>query len=364
MKITRIGGIAAFALAGALALTSCAANEVPGGGAEQPSGLSGTLVGAGASSQQSAQEAWVAAFQIANPGVTVEYDPVGSGGGRDTFTAGGSQFAGSDRAFKLDEIEADDFGSCAAGSGIIEIPAYISPIAVIFNLDGIDSLNLDAAALAGIFTGEITRWNDPAIASQNDGVALPDLQITAVHRGDDSGTTANFTDYLSVVAPEVWTVGSIESWPAEFGGEAANQTSGMVDAVTNGTGTIGYADASRAGELGTVAVKVGEEYVPYSPEAAAAIVDASPLEDGRGEFDLAVALERDSTASGVYPIVLISYLIACTEYAEGAPVDLLKAYLSYVVSAEGQQAAFSAAGSAPISDSLREKAVAAIDAIT
>src|SRR5690606_40949157 len=64
-----------------------------------------------------------------------------------------------------------------------------------------------------------------------------------------------------VVAPEVWTVGSIESWPSEFGGEAANQTSGMVDAVTNGTGTIGYADASRAGDLGTVAVKVGDEYV-------------------------------------------------------------------------------------------------------
>ncbi len=365
MKITRTGGIAALALAGTLALSSCAAANEPGTGGndDQPSGLSGTLIGAGASSQQSAQEAWVAAFQTANPDVTVEYDPVGSGGGRDTFKAGGSQFAGSDRAFKLDEIEADDFGACIAGTDIIEIPAYISPIAVIFNLDGIDSLNLDAATLAGIFTGQITKWNDAAIASQNDGVELPDLQITPVHRGDDSGTTANFTDYLAVAAPEVWTVGSIESWPAEFGGEAANQTSGMVDAVTNGTGTIGYADASRAGDLGTVAVKVGDEYVPYSPEAAAAIVDASPLEEGRAEFDLAVSLERDSTASGVYPIVLISYLIACTEYAEGAPVELVKEYLAYVVSAEGQQAAQEAAGSAPISDTLREKALAGINSI-
>ena len=364
MKITRIGGIATLALAGALALSSCAANEQPAGnGSDQPSGLSGTLVGAGASSQQSAQEAWVAAFQTANPDVTIEYDPVGSGGGRDTFTAGGSQFAGSDRAFKADEVEADEFGACVPGTGIVEIPAYISPIAIIFNLDGVDALNLDAPTIAGIFSGDITKWNDPAIASQNEGVSLPDQQITAVHRGDDSGTTANFTDYLSVVAPEVWTVGSIESWPSEFGGEAANQTSGMVDAVTNGTGTIGYADASRAGDLGTVAVKVGDEYVPYSPEAAAAIVDASPLEEGRGEHDLAVALERDSTASGVYPVVLVSYLIACTEYADGAPVELLKAYLSYVVSEDGQQAAHDAAGSAPISDSLREQAVAAIDAI-
>jgi len=364
VKITRIGALGALAAAGALALSSCAVNEQPGFGSEQNTGLSGTLVGAGASSQQSAQEAWVTAFQIANPAVTVEYDPIGSGGGRDTFAAGGSQFAGSDRAFTLEEIEAGGFATCAAGSGLIEIPAYISPIAVIFNLDGIDTLNLDAATLAGIFTGEITSWDDPAITSQNEGVELPKLPITPVHRGDDSGTTANFTDYLAVVAPEVWTVGSIESWPAEFGGEAANQTSGMVDAVSNGTGTIGYADASRAGDLGTVAVKVGDEYVAYSPEAAAAIVDASPLEEGRGEYDLAVALERDSTASGVYPIVLISYLIACTEYADGAPVDLITGYLSYVVSKEGQQAAFQAAGSAPISDALREKALEGINAIT
>src|SRR5690606_27304105 len=198
------------------------------------------------------------------------------------------------------EIEAGGFATCAAGSGLIEIPAYISPIAVIFNLDGIDTLNLDAATLAGIFTGEITSWDDPAITSQNEGVELPKLPITPVHRGDDSGTPPNFTGHRAVVAPAVWTVGSTASRPAEFGGGAANRTAGMVDAVSNGTGTIGYADASRAGDLGTVAVKVGDEYVAYSPEAAAAIVDASPLEEGRGEYDLAVALERDSTASGVY----------------------------------------------------------------
>jgi len=362
VNIKRSGGIAAIALVGALALASCAANE--GGGTEAPSDLSGTLVGAGASSQQSAQEAWVAAFQTANPEVTVEYDPVGSGGGRDTFVAGGSQFAGTDRAFKDEEIAAGEFGSCVPESGIIEIPAYISPIAVIFNLEGVDSLNMDAATIAGIFAGQITNWNDPAIAEQNEGVELPDLTITAVHRADDSGTTANFTDYLAANAADVWTVGSIETWPTEYGGEAAPQTSGVVDAVTNGTGTIGYADASRAGDLGTVAVKVGDEYVPYSPEAAAAIVDASPFVEGRGEFDFAVQLERDSTESGVYPVVLISYLVACVEYQEGAPVDLVKAYLSYVVSAEGQAVAADAAGSAPISDSLREKAVAAIDAIS
>lgn len=357
MNIKRSGGIAAIALVGAMALASCAANE--GGETEAPSDLSGTLVGAGSSAQQSAQEAWVAAFQTANPDVTVEYDPVGSGGGRDTFVAGGSAFAGSDRAFNDDEVAADEFGSCVAGSGIVELPVYISPIAVAFNLEGIDSLDLDADTIAGIFAGTITNWSDDAIASQNPDVDLPDLAITAVHRADDSGTTENFTDYLAAAAPSVWTYEADGVWPIESG-EAAPQTSGVVDAVTNGTGTIGYMDASRAGDLGTVSVKVGDEYVPFSPEAAAAIADHSPFVDGRGEGDLAMEIDRTTEEAGVYPIVLISYLIGCVEYQDAAAAELVKAYFSYIVSPEGQDAAAEAAGSAPISDTLREKSTAAI----
>ena len=363
MNFKRLGTIGAIAIAGTILLSSCAAGTDSDTDEGTASNLTGTLVGAGASSQQSAQEAWVAGFQMANENVTVEYDPIGSGGGRDTFIGGGSQFAGSDRAFKDEEIAEDNFASCVPGTGILEIPAYISPIAIIFNLDGVDSLNLDADTIAGIFNGSITKWNDAAIVAQNDGVDLPDLGITAVHRADDSGTTANFTDYLSAAAPSVWTVGSIETWPTEFGGEGAPQTSGLVDAVTNGTGTIGYADASRAGDLGTVAVKVGDEYVPYSPEAAAAIVDASPLAEGRGDTDLAVNLDRASAESGVYPVVLISYLIACNEYASSDNDDLVKSYLSYIISDEGQATAAESAGSAPISSSLFEKAQAAVDAI-
>lgn len=361
MKITRIGGVAALALVGALALSSCtAANEAPGATTEQ--GLAGTLVGAGASSQGSAQEAWIAAFQTKNPDVTVEYDPAGSGTGRDTFLAGGASFAGSDRAFKLDEIEAGEFAACVAESGIVEIPAYISPIAVIFNLDGVESLNLDATTLAKIFLGEITVWNDPAITAQNEGVELPATAITPVHRADDSGTTENFTEYLIAAAGDVWTYEADGVWPIQ-GGEAASQTSGMIDTVSGGVGTIGYADASRAGDLGTVAVKVGEEYVPYSAQAAAAIVDASPLAEGRGDADLAIELDRGTTASGVYPIVLVSYLISCVEYKDAAQGELAKAYLSYVISSEGQAAAADAAGSAPISGGLFQKASAAVESI-
>ena len=363
MNLKRFGVPAVVAVTAALALSSCASNEAGGTETDDTaSSLSGNLVGAGASSQDAAQQAWIAGFQTANPDVTIDYDPSGSGAGRETFIEGASDFAGSDRAFKDEELADGGFAKCAPDSSVIELPLYVSPIAVIFNLEGVDTLNLDPATVAGIFAGTITNWNDPAIAATNEGTTLPDLAITPVHRSDDSGTTENFTEYLGAAAADVWTYEADGVWPFE-GGEAAQGTSGVVDAVTNGTGTIGYADASRAGDLGTVAVKVGDEFVPYSPEAAAAIVDASPFVEGRSEGDLAIELDRTSTEAGVYPIVLVSYLIACQEYAEPENVELVKAYFNYMASEEGQDVAAENAGSAPITDALREKVVAAIDSI-
>ncbi len=359
IKAAALGGIAL------LALTSCAANEggAPVSEEAAASSLTGTLVGGGASSQGSAQEAWIAGFQTANQDVTINYDPAGSGAGRDTFQQGASSFAGSDRAFKIDEITAGPFESCATPD-IVEIPAYISPIAIIFNLEGVDSLNLDAATVAKIFSGQITKWNDAAIVALNSGVELPDAAISPVHRSDKSGTTGNFTDYLAAAAGDVWTAGSVEEWPTELGGEAAQGTSGVVEAVTNGVGMIGYADASRAGDLGTVAIQVGADFVSYSPEAAAAIVDASEVESGRSEHDIAIKLDRTSTAADVYPIVLVSYLIGCEQYTDAANAELVKSYFEYIVSEKGQQVAAEAAGSAPISADLRSKVETAIAAIS
>jgi phosphate transport system substrate-binding protein len=367
VKISRIAQVGAVAAVAALALAGCAANEqTPGGSTGEPtvSDLSGAIAGGGASSQEVAVAAWTAGFQTANPEVDVTYDPAGSGAGRESFQAGAFPFAGSDRAFKVEEIEAGPFDGCVEGSNIIELPTYISPIAVIFNIEGVDALNLDAATIAGLFSGEIANWNDPAIAALNEGTELPDLAVTPVHRADDSGTTENFTDYLFQAAPEAWTAEPDGVWPLDSG-EAAQGTSGVVSAVAGGNGTVGYADASRAAEegLSTAAVKVGDEFVTYSPEAAAAIVDASPMEEGRTEGDLAIALDRTSAEEGVYPIVLVSYMIACEEYVDAAVAPIVKGYLQYVASPEGQDAAAAAAGNAPISDTLREQVNAAIDLI-
>ncbi|MDE0547146.1 phosphate ABC transporter substrate-binding protein PstS [Microbacterium sp. C7(2022)] len=368
MKISRIAQVGAVAAVAALALAGCAANEgtttTDDMGDDTTSTLSGELGAGGASSQEVAVAAWTAGFQTANPDVTITYDPAGSGAGRESFQAGAFPFAGSDRAFKTDEIAAGPFDGCVEGSGIIELPTYISPIAVIFNIDGIDSLNLDAETLGAIFNGDIATWDDEAIAALNEGVDLPSTAVTPVHRADDSGTTENFTDYLYQASGGSWAHEPDGVWPINSG-EAAQGTSGVVSAVVGGDGTIGYADASRAAEegLATVAVKVGDEFVEYSPEAAAAVVDASPFEEGRTEGDLAIELARTSTETGVYPIVLVSYMIACEEYADASVAPIVKGYLEYVASAEGQDAAAAAAGNAPISDSLREQVNAAISLI-
>lgn len=354
ITIRRASAIAAMIAATAM-LASCAVNENTTG-VNGP--YSGIIVGGGSSAQQAAQEAWTVGFQTANSRATIEYDPAGSGAGREMFIAGGSSFAGSDRAFTVEEIASEPFEGCVPGTGIIELPAYISPIAIAFQLEGLDALNLDADTIARIFSGDITRWNDSAIAQFNPDVTLPDARITAIHRSDDSGVTENFTEYLSAAAPEAWPHEPSGEWPFE-GGEAAQGTSGVVDSLRNGTGTIAYIDASRAAGLGLVSVQVGDEFVAYSAEAAAAIIDASPIAPGRTEGDLAIEIDRTTTAAGVYPIVLISYVIGCQDYLNDADGTLVRGYFEYVVSDEGQQRAAESAGSAPISAELHKRAAAA-----
>lgn len=366
MNLTRLGSTLAIGTLAIAALTSCAADDAHSapefaGQGSASADLGGTINGAGASSQGSAQEAWIAAFQTAHDQVTINYDPTGSGAGRKAFGAGGTAFAGSDSALSDAELSGT-FASCAPESSAIDLPVYIAPIAVIFNVQGVTELNLDAATIASIFAGDVTQWDDPAIAQLNPGTVMPDLPITAVHRSDDSGTTKNFAEYLHANAPTIWTAEPADTFPFPSG-EGAQSTSGVVDTVTNGVGTIGYADASKAGSLSVAKIKVGDEFVAYSAEAAAAIVDASAVVDGREPGDIAIELDRSSSAAGVYPIVLVSYLIACQTYADPAQGALVKEYLSYVASPAGQAEAATSAGSAPISATLQAQVQEAIDSI-
>ncbi len=347
----------------ALTLSACAAgNAVDESGSGDS--LTGTISGGGATSQEKAQGAWRAAFQTENPDVTVNYDPIGSGDGRKGFIEKAYAFAGTDSALDDGEGELSAAVERCAGGNVIQVPAYVSPIAVVFNLPGIDTLNLSGETIAEIFNGTVTSWDDPAVAKDNPDVDLPATDITTVHRADDSGTTENFTKYLDAAGNGAWTEEPDGLWPNGLGGEGADGTSGLVGAVGDIDGGIGYADASAAGELGQVAVGVGQEFNQPSADGAAQVVAESPPVEGAAETDLAVDLARDTTEPGSYPVLLVSYLVACETYESAEEAALVKELLTYILSPNGQQAAADEAGSAPLDSDLAKKASGLVEAIS
>jgi phosphate transport system substrate-binding protein len=352
--------VLAAAACGLITVGVAACGSSSDSGGSSSGDVSGDIAGAGATSQEAAQEAWKANFESQNSGVTIAYDPVGSGGGREQFEAGGVDFAGTDSSFADEELTKAE-KQCGSPDEFVQIPAYISPIAIVYNLQGVDKLQLSPDTIAGIFAQDITTWDDPAIAKDNPGTKLPSTRITPVNRSDDSGTTDNFTQYLSAAAPDVWKYPPDDTWPVK-GGEAANGTSGVVEAVGAGDGAIGYADESQAGDLGIANIKVGNKYIAPSAEGAAHDVEISkPNTDVKGgKYVFAYSLERTSTDTANYPIVLVSYLATC---ANGDNADAVGAYFKYIVSPEGQEAAAKHAGSAPLSQQVQSNIQPAVDAI-
>ena len=327
--------------------------------------ISGNFQGAGASSQQSAVEAWIAGFQGANPDAKIAYNPSGSGAGVQTFLTGATAWAGSDKALADDEVEQSK-SVCADGTAF-DVPVYVSPIAVIFNLKGVSDagkhINMDADTIAKIFDGKITKWNDPAIADQNKDLKLPDTAITVVHRSDKSGTTQNFVSYFKDVTPDNWTYDLSENWPNEVG-QGAKGTSGVISTVKQADGTIGYADFSHVGDLGTVAVKVGDKYNEISAEAGSKVIGDSKQDDTvKGDNRIVIKINHATEAEGAYPIVLVSYDIVCPAYKDTKQAEFAKAWLTYVTSDEGQKAAQDAAGTAPLPSSLKSEITKSIEAI-
>ncbi|KFI88445.1 MULTISPECIES: phosphate ABC transporter substrate-binding protein PstS [Bifidobacterium] len=327
--------------------------------------VSGDFQGAGASSQQAAVEAWIAGFQGTNPDAKIAYNPTGSGAGVTTFLTGATAWAGSDKALSDDDIEKSK-AVCASGQAF-DVPVYISPIAIVFNLKGISDagkhINLDAATAAKIFDGKITTWNDPAIQDQNEDLKLPSTPITVVHRSDKSGTTQNFVSYFKDQAPDAWTYDLSENWPNEVG-QGAKGTSGVISTVKQADGTIGYADFSQVGDLGTAAIKVGDSYNEISAEAGSKVIGDSKLDDtAKGDNRVVVKINHATEAKGAYPIVLVSYDIVCPAYKDAKQGEFAKAWLTYVTSEEGQKAAQDAAGSAPLPSSLTSQISKSIEAI-
>jgi phosphate transport system substrate-binding protein len=372
-----VPGVAAVALAVSVAACGSSNNDSGAtGGAASPTGAtgapgspttvpavnnSGTLTGGGSTAQGSAQVQWATDFQKQNNGVTINYNQVGSGTGRASFESGAYSFAGSD-AFISDPAEYSS-AKKQCGTDPIEVPNYVSPIAVVFNLPGVTKLNLDGPTIAKIFAGKITTWNDPAIAQANPGATLPSTQIQPVHRSDDSGTTANFTDYLAQAGGGAWTSKASQTWPTTTGLNG-NGTSGVVTTAQGTDGSIAYVDASKAGGFGVVSVKVGSQYVAPSAQGAENDLEASKMDpSAKGPNQLLFAVDRTTTDPKNYPLLLVSYLIACPTYKDSSVAGLVKNYLTYVVSPAGQQSGATAAASAPLPASVSTKATQIVSQI-
>ena len=179
---------------------------------------SGTLTSSGSTAQQNAISAWAKAYQAACHGAVINYGGGGSGKGVTDFTAGTDDFAGSDFPLTTDQKTSAD--KVCSGGEAVDLPMAPGGIAIAYNLPGVTSLNLSAGTIAKIFSGKITKWNDPAIAADNSGVTLPSTTIQTFHRSDSSGTTYNFTNYLTNVAKSDWTYMFGKTWSAP-GGQGA-----------------------------------------------------------------------------------------------------------------------------------------------
>lgn len=223
----------------ALFVVACGGSAGPGA-ALTPATLdvgSGTLNGAGATFPEPFYTQAFYQYNQKNPSVSVNYQAIGSGGGIKQFTAGTVDFGASDVPMTSAELTA-----AGGPSALVEVPAILGVVSIAYNLPGVNRLQLDGATLASIFLGKIKAWDDPALRALNPGVTLPGKAITVVHRSDGSGTSYQFTDYLSKVSPD-WKsspgVGKSVSWPTGVG---ASGNTAVAQAVKSTEDSIGYVE--------------------------------------------------------------------------------------------------------------------------
>jgi phosphate transport system substrate-binding protein len=366
VKFQRPGYAAGIALTAALALGACGSDNnppsAPGGSAAASANCAGGTVNAqGSTAQKNAMDEWIKAFQSQCPGAKVNYEPTGSGAGIEAFIAGTADFAGSDSPLKPEQ-QPQANAKCPGGAAI-HLPMVIGPIAVVHNVSGVDNLQLKPATLAGIFANKITKWDAPEIKADNPGVTLPSTTIQSVHRSDSSGTTDNFTAFLSKTAPAQWTSGKGKEWTAP-GGTGAKGSDGVASAVKGADGSIGYVELSFAENAGLGMARIGNgagEFAELTGDNAAKTVAGATVE-GTGS-DLKLAIDYNTKEAGAYPIVLVTYEIACGKGTPADKLSVVKGFLGYAASSAGQQE-LNKLGYAPLPEAVRAKVDASVQAMS
>ncbi len=362
----------AVALTGALALSACGSDNnstgTAGSGSAATGGssagrstaascFSGTLNAEGSTAQKNAIEAAIKAYQTSCSDATINYNGTGSGAGIKQFNGGLVDFAGSDSALKTDEAAA---AKQRCGSDAWNIPMVTGPIAVAYNVKGVDKLVLNASVAAQIFNGVVTTWNDLAIAALNAGVTLPSTPIKVFFRSDDSGTTENFTNYLKAAAATDWTATPAKKWTGK--GEGKQGSAGVSSAVASTDGGITYTEWSyiTQNKLQMAAIDSGAGPVTLSGDTAGKAV-AAATQAGTGN-DLSLKLNYATKDAGVYPIILVTYEIVCSKYSDTTKGKNVKAFLTGFAS-DTTQTGLTQIGSAPLPKEVQTKVQAAVAAI-
>lgn len=343
-----------IAVAGTIFLAACSSGSSGSPDASMDGGLSADLLGAGATFPDPLYQEWIGAFTGDNPGVTITYEPIGSGGGVEQFTAQSTDFGGSDAFMKDEELAAAED---AWGCDVVHIPTVFGAVAVAYNLSGVDNLVLDSDTLARIFLGQITKWNDSAISALNSGASLPDEDIIVAHRSDGSGTTSIFTTYLADESDD-WAsqvgAGKEVTWPSGVG---AQGNDGVAAAILQNDGGIGYVELSYAIENDLSAASMvnadGNAIAP-SLESTAAAADGIDIPDDLRFNILGVGGDG-------YPIAGATWILAPTCGMDPAKGEALKAFLTWAIR-DGDGVAQDL-NYAPIGDALQEKSLANVERI-
>jgi len=302
------------------------------------------LTGAGATFPYPIYSKWFAEYSSGHPGVEINYQSIGSGGGIAQVTKGTVDFGASDMPMTDEALKASQVK-------LIHIPTVLGAVVPVFNVQGIEDLNFSPDVLADIYLNKITSWNDARIAKDNPGAKLPDLKIIVVHRSDGSGTTFIFTDYLSKVSKD-WAngpgKGTAINWPAGIGGKGNENVASL---VRQNPGAIGYVELIYALQnkinFGTVKNADGK-WVKASIDGVTAA--AATIKNMPADYRVSIT---NAPGAEAYPISSFTYLLIPLKAADPAKGKVLKDMLSWIIkSGESEVTSLSYA---PLPQSLQEK---------
>jgi phosphate transport system substrate-binding protein len=354
---------AAVVAAAVLLLSGCGSDQaVPtyAGSAKVECGGKDTLTASGSTAQANAMKLFVEVYEKACPGKTLVYTSNGSAAGVSEFLDGKTDFGGSDSPLSGDEYAK---AQQRCGSEAWNLPVVFGPLAITYNLDGLDTLVLDAATLAKIFNGSITRWDDPAIKAQNPSVPAEPIQV--VFRSDGSGTTDNFQRYLDAASGGAWGKGAGKVFNGRVG-QGATGNEGTSAAVKDTPFAISYNEWSYAQKARLKAAKILTSAGPDPVAITAATVQqtvANATVAGKGNnLVLDTSTFYTPTKPGSYPIVLATYQLVCSKYSDAEVGTAVRAFLQSTVT-KGQ-AHLEDHGYFPLPDQFQSKVAAAAAAIT